>query len=261
MSQQTTPNPTNQNPLSEAQLHANQQNAKKSTGPKTESGKQRSRINATRHGLTGQFHAFSHEDKIAFDEHCTNLMADFQPATYREKILAMSISEDQWRLNRARALENNIFAIGVTGTLGDATDADSPEVHTAISQARVWLTDGPKIQLLSLYETRIRRNIEKNEKQLAELQARRQATCDKAVTQAKLFTQLSHMKGQPYDLTPDFPTLAAKHTENGFEFSTPQINRLIEREQRLEEAIHYSKNGWQPRTPYQKPGISLPQSA
>ena len=85
--------------ISEAQLAANRQNAQKSTGPRTEEGKKRSRINATRHGLTGQFHAFSHEDKLAFDEHCTNLMADYKPETYREKLLAMSIAEDLWRLN------------------------------------------------------------------------------------------------------------------------------------------------------------------
>src|SRR5258708_11502461 len=111
----------NETQISEAQLTANRGNAQKSTGPKTEEGKKRCRINATRHGLTGQFHAFSHEDKRAFDEHCTNLMADFIAETYREKILAMSIAEHMWRLNRARAMENNIIAIGMVGPVGDAT--------------------------------------------------------------------------------------------------------------------------------------------
>jgi len=258
---QPTSEPKNENKTSEAQHAANRQNAQKSTGPKTESGKQRSRINATRHGLTGQFHAFSHEDKLAFDEHCTSLMADFQPATYREKMLAMSISEDQWRLNRARAMENNIFAIGMTGSIGDATDADSPEVHTAACQARVWLADGPKIQLLSLYETRIRRNIEKNEKQLAEQQALRRAAHDRAFEQAKLLAQLSAMKGQTYDPASDFPSMTAKQSENGFDFSTPQINRIIDREHRLQEATFYSKNGWQPQNPYQRQAVCVPQAA
>src|SRR5882724_12631850 len=130
-----------QSQISEAQLEANRQNAQKSTGPRTEEGKKRCRINATRHGLTGQFHAFSHEDKRAFDEHCTSLMADFQPQTYREQSLAMSIAENTWRLNRGRALENNIFALGISGVIGNTTVADSPEVHAAACQARVWLQD------------------------------------------------------------------------------------------------------------------------
>src|SRR6266446_5690394 len=151
--------------MTEAQLAANRENAKQSTGPKTEAGKQRSSINATRHGLTGQFHAFSEEDRIAFDTHCNGLLSDFDPQSHREMVLAIAIAEDHWRLHRARALENNIFAVQLTTELGNATSANSPEVHTAVTQARTWLQEAHKLQLLTLYETRIRRNIDKNEKQ------------------------------------------------------------------------------------------------
>ncbi len=40
-------------PASEARIKANQQNAKRSTGPKTAEGKEQSRRNALKHGLTG----------------------------------------------------------------------------------------------------------------------------------------------------------------------------------------------------------------
>jgi hypothetical protein len=230
-----------QSQISEAQLEANRQNAQKSTGPRTEEGKKRCRINATRHGLTGQFHAFSHEDKRAFDEHCTNLMADFKPDTYREKILAMSIAEDMWRLNRARALENNIFAFGMSGAIADATDVDSPEGHAAACQARVWLADGKNIQLLALYETRIRRNIEKNEKQLKELQTERKAAHAKALHEEILLAKLAISEGIPYDYCPTYPGGSTPRDttsgqENGFGFSSHEITRLARRELRLEQA-------------------------
>jgi hypothetical protein len=227
-----------QSQISEAQLEANRQNAQKSTGPRTEEGKKRCRINATRHGLTGQFHAFSHEDKSAFDEHCTNLMADFKPETYREKLLAMSIAEDTWRLNRARALENNIFAIGMSGPIGDATDVDSAEGHAAACQARVWLADGRNIQLLAVYETRIRRNVEKNEKQLKELQTERKAAHAKALCEEILLAKLAISEGIPYEcpIYPGESTPGDTAVGNGFEFSTDQITRLARRELRLEQA-------------------------
>ena len=41
-------------PASEAQIRANQQNAQRSTGPKTEEGKQKSRSNSYKHGMTGK---------------------------------------------------------------------------------------------------------------------------------------------------------------------------------------------------------------
>jgi hypothetical protein len=152
----------------------------------------------------------------------------------------MSIAEDMWRLNRARALENNIFAIGMSGPIGDATDVDSAEGHAAACQARVWLADGRNIQLLAVYETRIRRNIEKNEKQLKELQSERKAAHDKALHEEILLARLAISEGIPYEC----PTCPGESTPgdttvgNGFAFSSQEITRLARRELRLEQATH-----------------------
>jgi hypothetical protein len=137
----------------------------------------------------------------------------------------MSIAEDMWRLNRARALENNIFAFGMSGAIADATDVDSAEGHAAACQARVWLADGKNIQLLALYETRIRRNIEKNEKQLKELQTERKAAHAKALQEEILLAKLAISEGIAYHAE-----------ENGSGFSDHEITRLARRELRLYEA-------------------------
>src|SRR6266700_5888008 len=149
-------------------------------------GGKRCRIHAFRHAMTGQFYAMSHEDRRAFDQHSKDILADLNPETATERWLATSIAEDMWRLSRARAVENNIFALGMSGPVGNTTDADSPEVHAAACHARVWLADGKNLQGLTLYEQRIRRLIEKNQKELKQLQTERKAAHDKAFEEPKL---------------------------------------------------------------------------
>jgi hypothetical protein len=196
------------------------------------SGPQRCRITAFRDETTGQFYAMSKEDRAAFNAHCEGIVEDLQPANHRERWLATSIAEDQWRLNRARALESNIFALGMSNPSIEV-DVDSAEGHAAICQARVWLADSNKLQALALYETRIRRSIEKNEKQLKELQTERKAAHDKAQQEAILLAQLAISEGEVY-----------VQEENGFGFSSAEIIRLARRELRLQEATQQRKHNW-----------------
>ena len=76
--------------LSEKQLKANQANAKKSTGPKTTTGKQRSRLNAVRHGLTGQVVVLPSEDMEAFNKFAAAIVDSFKTADAAEAQLAHS---------------------------------------------------------------------------------------------------------------------------------------------------------------------------
>jgi hypothetical protein len=207
----------------------------------------RARITAFRDETTGQFYAMSHEDRMAFDDHCGGIVHDLQPANHRERWLATSIAEDQWRLNRARALESNIFALGISNPTIEI-DAGSAEANAAINQARVWLADGKKLQMLALYEQRIRRSIEKNEKQLKELQTERQAAYNKALEEEKLLAQLAILEGETYAYEGECSIYPGKGTtgmnasgQNGFGFSTSQITRLAHREIRLRRAAHFQK--------------------
>jgi hypothetical protein len=51
-------------------IHPEAHNPGQSTGPRTEEGKNRSRMNARKHGLTGQFYALSEDDLTEFDKFC-----------------------------------------------------------------------------------------------------------------------------------------------------------------------------------------------
>lgn len=134
-----------------------------------------------------------------------------------ERQFALSIAEDSWRLNRARAIENNMFALGHEG--------ERHELRIALADARTFQANANQFQLLTIYEQRINRNLQRNLKQLHDLQAERREQSKRALEEAKLLAQLSLMKGLPYDTN-----------QNGFVFSIAEINRAIDRDNRLQEA-------------------------
>jgi hypothetical protein len=203
--------------ISEKQLEANRRNAERSTGPKTDAGKTRSSRNNLRHGLTGQISLLPTEDREAHDAFCNELSASLNPETPMERQFALSVAEDSWRLNRARAIENNMFALGHEG--------ERRELQIALADARTFQAQANQFQLLTIYEQRINRNLQRNLKQLHELQAERREQCERALEEAKLLAQLSLLKGLPYDTD-----------QNGFVFSIAEINRAIDRDNRLHEA-------------------------
>ena len=214
-------------PVSEKQLEANRRNAQCSTGPRTAEGKARSSLNNLRHGLTGQITVLPEEDREAHDAFCNRLIAGFQPETAIEEQLAHFIAEDTWRLNRVAAIENNIFALGRNRHHG--------EVRHALDDAQSFLDHARELNLLSLYEQRIHRNMQRNLNQLRELQKERQAERRQRMEEAKLLAQQSLANG-----------IAFNPVDNGFEFSNAEINRAIDKDNRLNEARRAAAAGTKP---------------
>jgi hypothetical protein len=91
------------------QIAANRRNASKSTGPRTDEGKQRSRCNAVRHGLTAETVIGALEDAedyVAFEAVITSDY-DAQSAVERELVLRLACL--LWRLRRTTAIESSLF--------------------------------------------------------------------------------------------------------------------------------------------------------
>jgi len=96
---------------SNRQIEANRRNALKSTGPKTEAGKQTSRCNAVRHGLTAETVVCALEDAEDYKAFETTITADYDAQSAVERELVLRLAGMLWRLRRTTAMETGLFEI------------------------------------------------------------------------------------------------------------------------------------------------------
>ena len=89
----------------EAQRKANRQNAKKSTGPRTEEGKASSSQNGLKHGLLARDAVMADEDPAEYDRQLQQLEDTIFPKNALEFELVRQIADAQWRLRRLSRLE------------------------------------------------------------------------------------------------------------------------------------------------------------
>jgi hypothetical protein len=91
------------------QIEANRRNAQKSTGPITEGGKQQSRCNAVRHGLTAETVIGALEDAEDYRAFEAAIIADYDAHSAVERELVLRLASLLWRLRRAIAIETGLF--------------------------------------------------------------------------------------------------------------------------------------------------------
>src|SRR5271154_1140163 len=164
-------------------------NSNQSTGPRTQEGKQRSALNALRHGLTGRTIVMPYEDMDQYHIFCKRLFQSLAPETPLEEQYAQTWCDTQWRLNRARSLEDAMLALGHAEAAGEI-ETEHAQVHAVLTAARVFRDDSRSFLNLSLYEQRLQRTLEKSLRDLkalqAERRAHRQAELDAAVAERNL---------------------------------------------------------------------------
>jgi len=93
------------------QIEANRRNSLKSTGPKTEAGKQAARCNAVRHGLTAETVIGALEDADDYKGFETAITADYDAQSAVERELVLRLASLLWRLRRATTIETGLFEI------------------------------------------------------------------------------------------------------------------------------------------------------
>jgi hypothetical protein len=86
--------------LTEKQIQANRERAKKSTGPRTPEGKARSARNALKHGMYAEALLIFGDNERLLAEITRQYFEDFAPANIHERMLLEQMVFAQWRLLR-----------------------------------------------------------------------------------------------------------------------------------------------------------------
>jgi hypothetical protein len=224
--------------LNVIQIEANRRNAQQSTGPRSDAGKQKSSLNALRHGLTSRVVVLPTEDLAAYQRFSAEYLADLAPETFAERQHAQIIIDTQWRLNRIRGLEDGMLALGHYGPEGQI-DPGHPEIHAALTAAAAYREHSQAFVNLSMHEQRLNRILTNATKTLEDLKTKRTAARQAALDAAVALHNMNKMLGQPDPAPKDMPT-------NGFVFTPEEIESESHRHRRLFEAkvaeeCHYDR--------------------
>jgi hypothetical protein len=172
-----------------AQITANQQNASRSTGPRTPEGKAASSANATSHALTGNFRLLPAEDPNEFEELLRGYANEFQPVTEHECFLLTQMVEARWKLDRIERLQAEAFDQMLAA--GEPDHSSDARILAGLSQPTT------VFDRLQRYAAQAERTYHRAHRELAQLQ-KQQAKTQAAALDARL-DQI--MYGPPPDYT------------------------------------------------------------
>ena len=202
----------------------NKANAQKSTGPRTAAGKQRSSLNALRHGLTGHTIVLPTEDHSAYQRHSHAFLDEYRPKEATETQLVQSLIDSSWQLNRAAAVETNLFSLGIT-EMEDRIRANHPEAETALAMALAYREHNRAFANIGIYRQRLAREFERTLILLRQIQAERRTNEERQLDNAAKILKMHQDANLPY-----------QPSDDGFVFSKAEIESYIGREERWQQA-------------------------
>jgi hypothetical protein len=215
-----TPIPNRQSPIPEPRVRANRANALLSTGPRTDSGKQRSSLNALRHGLTAASAVLPSEDQAAFDAHRRGFFDEYQPATPTETQLVQELADTSWRLNRIPLLEAELLNRAANPPTEQAAPNDQEMAFDIVDAHRL-------LANLNIQGQRLSRQFQKTVDTLRDIQADRAERQRRDLKDAAALLELHKHKGIPWE-----------PSDHGFVFSKDDVERFAQRLMRLNESRH-----------------------
>ena len=132
---------------------ASRANGAKSRGPRTSAGRQRSSLNAIRHGYLSKCVVLDSENKDGFKAHHEHYIQTFNPTDGVEDDLVEEMVSSAWRLGRLQEVETALF---------DKALAKSPDLAGAFSE----LATNNEFALVHRYQSSVHRMFQRSFKNL-----------------------------------------------------------------------------------------------
>jgi hypothetical protein len=151
-------------PASEARILANQANAQNSTGPRTEVGKERSRQNSYKHGMTGNGVVIPVEDAAEVERRSAAFREELQPTGEVGRALVRRAAFMSVQLDRSMARDDDATAervrrVEAEFVAPEGLDAAAAERLKAVAKRRATFDPSPEAALARKYEAAAERGL------------------------------------------------------------------------------------------------------
>ena len=216
--------------VSEAQLAANRENAQKSSGPTSDEGKAKIRLNALKTGLTGRTVCLPTDDATLYQSLILSYEKLFQPVGPEESGLVQSIADIRWRLDRIPGLHMALLNKARVELIHQFPQLATDRFDVLDIQAMLMYEK--QFRNLELQESRLARRRDKETAELRRLQQERKVNETAALERAATAYLLARHRNQPFD-----------NTGFGFEFSNRTFDAYLanltplRKQQLLEKAL------------------------
>ena len=179
-------------PASAARIAANQRNAAKSTGPKTVEGKENSRRNALKHGLTGEGIVLPNEDAAEVERRLAAFQEELQPSgevgrSLVRRAAVLSVRMDRSVSQESAALSGQVRQAEADFVVPEGVDAAEAARLRAEAGRRAMFDPSREATLARKYEAAAERGFFRALKELRQLEKQTKAA-DPAVA-AEVFQQ------------------------------------------------------------------------
>jgi hypothetical protein len=182
----------------------------------------------TRDLLTGQPVVMTEQDFRTYHSFCKKYIDEFEPKTHAEEQMVRTIADTQWRLNRARAIECNLFSFHVSQA-NNVVPSNNTECQTALTQARMVSTLTKELSRLSIYEMRLTQVLESTLDRLQRSQQERRAKQLESLQIAAAIRTMRQQQRQSW--TP---------SDDGFQFTLPEIDAHLRYENLVRQATTFT---------------------